>query len=168
MDFIKKNKILLGILLVVVIGAVGGAIVLGGSKSTDEGAEDESIEQNIKQVSTEEVGLTLEATSDGQTIIMRMTKLDGIKSVEYEATYDREFVDEQTDEVGVKPDGAFGSPVEIEPGQTELEREIYLGTCSATCTPHKVRSDIKFVIRINYENGEIGAIEETVPNPQEE
>lgn len=165
MDILRNKKILAGlIIIVVVIG--GGGFFLSSRGGNGEDLDSISEDVEIKELSPKDIGLTITALGP-QDLEMEITKLDGIASIEYEASYEREYRDEQTRELGTRQDGAYGSPIEVKPGDSKITRKIYLGTQSGTNkTPHKLVSDIKFVIRVNFTNGEIGAVEMTVPNPQ--
>jgi hypothetical protein len=164
MDFLKKNKIIVGVIIfiVVVIGAGAAYMNLGGSGGTTTPGDQT---ENIKQISPADIGLELSFTKNGQAIVMKVTKLDGIKSLEYEISYDSE--EEIEGETQTVPDGVIGGPIEVA-GESEIEREIYLGTCSATCRPDTVKSDIKVLVKVNFENGEVGEAEDTLALETEE
>ena len=118
-------------------------------------------QQNIKQIAPSDIGLELSLRFDKKAVVMTLTKLTGVKSIEYELSYDAEETVEG--ETSTVPKGVVGSPIEVA-GKSEIKREILLGTCSANvCRYDKVKSDIKIVVRVNYENGEVGAAESTVP-----
>lgn len=160
MEFLKKNKIVVGIIVVVLIVAGAWFFVLrkGGSSSTPTSSDQT---QNIKQIKPEDIGLELSLRSDKKAVVMTLTKLTGVKSIEYELSYDAEETVEG--ETSTVPKGAVGSPIEVS-GKSEIKREIFLGTCSANkCRDDKVKSDIKIVVRVNYTNGEVGAAESTLP-----
>jgi len=158
MEFLKKNKLVAGIvvLAVVVVGGLGVVMLRGGESSEESGQE----EQTIKQISPEDIGLELELSSDRKDVILTITKLDGIESIEYELSYDAEETVEG--EKSNVPKGAISSePFDVQ-GKSEFVKEIFLGTCSAVCRPDKVTSDIKVLVRVNYESGEVGAAEDTL------
>lgn len=160
MDFLKKNKVLfIALALVLVVAAAGLYLVTGGAKKQT--ALPIAEEKQAKSVSPEEIGLSLAPSPDGKAIIMKITKLDGVSSLEYEVSYDAEVTEEgETNNV---PRGAVGSPIMIKDTDSEIKREITLGTCSANkCKYDKVTSAIKFVIKVTYENGEIGSVEKEI------
>ncbi len=159
MDFIKKNLAIVIVIVVIILGLGGFFLWSRGSGGEAISPQEEAVD--IKQVSPEDIGMTVEFRADGNAVILKLTKLDGIKSVEYEASYDAEETNEG--ETIVVPKGAVGSPIEVD-GETEIEREILLGTCSAAvCRYDKLMSDIKFLVKINYENGEVGSAEIILP-----
>jgi hypothetical protein len=166
MDFLKKNKIVVGIVVLVLVVGGGLLMMMGGSKAPQSTDQTDQT-SDVKQINPDDIGLSLELTSSKQAVIMRVTKLDGIKSLEYELSYDAE--EEFEGETSVVPKGAGSSePIEVE-GESEIEREILLGTCSArVCRYDVIKSDIKALVRVNFENGEVGASETTIPYEEEE
>ena len=163
MDFLKKNKVVAGI-FVGIIFVVAGIWFFAINKNAKIGPNSQIVDetQNVKQISAEDIGLEVELKPNKQAVIMRVTKLDGIASIEYEVSYDAE--EEFEGETSVVPKGAGSSePIDVR-GKSEIEREILLGTCSArVCRYDKVMSDIKVLVRVNYENGGVAAAEATVP-----
>src|SRR3989338_6883344 len=156
MEFIKKNALIVGLIVVVVLG-IGGFFVWNQFQSqtiTPKGEE----QQNVKQMSPEDIGLELTLRSDGKAVIVKATKVEGIKSFEYELTYDAQVTEDG--ESATVPRGAVGE-LTIRGGIAQAE--VDLGTCSANvCKYDKVVSDVKVVIKVNFENGEIGAVEDTI------
>lgn len=48
-------------------------------------------------------------------------------------------------------------------GNSSVTRDIYLGTCSSgTCKPDRGVTSVDFVIRVNYTNGEVGQVQQSV------
>lgn len=162
MNFIKKNKILVIIVAVVVVaGAAGGYFLFGKGAQQQAPSSEQAQEKPVKTVKPDDIGLTLTPRADNKAIVIKISKPGGLSSVEYEVSYDAKVTEEgQTVDV---PRGVVGSPIEIKPTDTSLSREILLGTCSANvCKYDKVTSDIKFVIKVTYSNGDIGSIEESI------
>lgn len=161
MNFLKKNKIIVGIIIAALVVAGMGFLVLRNDDSSKAPVPSGDQTQNIKQIKPEDIGLELSLRSDRKAVVMTLTKLTSVKSIEYELSYDaEETVEGETNTV---PKGAVGSPIEVA-GKSEIKREILLGTCSANvCRYDKVKSNIKIVVRVNYRNGEIGAAEATIP-----
>lgn len=161
MNFLKQKKLIIAIITVVLVGLLGIGFLLLKSSGNDSDGPIADEFQNIKQISPEDIGLSLELTSDKKNVVMTITKLEGVASVEYELSYDAtERVEGETVNV---PKGALSStPISVK-GKSKIETKIFLGTCSAVCREDKVTSDIKAVVKVNYENGEIAAAETTIP-----
>ena len=157
MEFIKKNALIIGVIAVVVLG-IGGYFIWARSQNQALIPKREEL-QNAKQMTPEDIGLELSLRSDKKAVIIKATKIDGIKGFEYELTYDAEVTEDR--ETVVVPRGAVGE-LTIRGGVAQAE--VDLGTCSANvCKYDKVVSNIKVVIKVNFENGEIGAVEDEIP-----
>ncbi|HVT00603.1 MAG TPA: hypothetical protein VHE53_00030 [Patescibacteria group bacterium] len=161
MDFIKKNKMIIG-LIVVVLLVGGAALFLTKNKGTSTiNSGNQSDVSDVKTMKPEDIGLKLSVKSDGKAVDLSADKLDGVKSIEYEVSYDATVTDEG--ETANVPRGVVASPIDVN-GQSSISKEILLGTCSANvCKYDKVTSDIKFVIRVDFTNGKVGSIETTIP-----
>lgn len=157
----SKSKLLFPIALVIVILLVGGGIFLSMQKNQKQVSTPVSESQQVKTLKSEDIGLSLSARRDGKAVIMKVAKLAGISSIEYEVSYDAEVMDEgQKNRV---PRGVTNSPIQVKPSDSELTREVELGTCSRNvCKYDKVVSDVKFVIKVNYSNGTVGSVEQSV------
>lgn len=169
MDFLKKNKIVAGVIVIVVVVAVAGAgFFLMRSKGTQTNTPPGDQTQNIKKLSPEDIGLALSLSTDKRAVEMEVSKLTGIKSIEYEVSYDAEAPpDTSGDEGSVGgsiPRGVVASPIEVKPGQSVIKKEVLLGTCSSNvCKYDKVTSDIKFLVKVNFTSGEVGSVDASLP-----
>lgn len=155
-----KNKwIIIGAVIVVVLIVIGAGayFVLGGS-SSEKSLNTLNQGQQVKKLTAEDIGLTLTVRPDGKGIILKVTKLNGVASVEYELSYDAE--ETQDGETAVVPKGVVGSPIVVKPGDTSISRDLDLGTCSKNvCRFDKVKSDISVAIKVNYKDGTIGGVD---------
>lgn len=163
MEFVKKNALIVGVIAVVILG-IGGYFIWSRSQNQVIRSKGQELElQNAKQMSPSDIGLELTLRSDKKAVIIKATKIDGIESFEYELTYDAEV--EEDGETATVPKGAVGE-LTIRGGVAQAE--VDLGTCSANvCKYDKVVSNIKVLIKVNFENGEIGAVEDTIPLEEE-
>lgn len=156
MDFLKKNKVIVAIVIVIIV-ALGGLMLLKGrNTNTIPTQPDQS--QNIKQLAPSDIGLELSLNPAGTQLTITVTKTDGIKSMDYEISYDAEVTDEgETVEV---PRGTFGA-LKIENGQATSEAD--LGTCSSgKCKYDTVVGPIKVVIKVVMDDGTIGSVEDSI------
>jgi hypothetical protein len=165
MNFLKKNKVLVIIVSLLLLAGVVTAVLLGNatsSPSTDDSGN--ILETPVKVISADEIGLTLSFRADKKAINMSITKLDGIEAVEYEVTYDANVTADSSGDSasGITQRGVVGSPIPVN-GASSIKRSIDLGTCSKNvCKYDAVVSDVKFVIKVTYSNGEIGSVEESI------
>lgn len=157
MQFLKNNKLIFGLIVIIVLAIVGFFVfnMFSGGGSSGDGGGSRFENQNVMEVDPEEIGLELELSDNEQVVLITASKIDGIESLEYELTYDAE--DEFEGETNVIPRGAVGT---LTISGDEASAEVDLGTCSSgVCKYDKVVSPISVLIKINYENGEVGAAE---------
>lgn len=161
MDFLKKNKVVVAIIAGIVILMAGlfvFSLIRNGGQGPDSTGGSEL--QDVKKISADEVGLEAELTPDGKSVNLKLTKLEGISTIDYEISYDAEETFEGETNVVLK--GATSSDIDVK-GESEFEREVFLGTCSAVCRPDKVMGDIKVLVTLHYSSGDVAAAEVTVP-----
>lgn len=164
MNFLKKNKIVVIVVAILLLAGVGTVVLLGGSNTTSSDEPGIASEKPVKIISADEIGLTLSFRADKKAINMNITKLDGISSVEYEVTYDANVTADASgdSESGITQRGVVGSPIPVN-GASSIKRSIDLGTCSkSVCKYDNVVSDVKFVIKVTYINGDVAAVEESI------
>lgn len=164
MKWIKKNKVI-GIIILVVIVLVGvGTFLMFGKGKTLAPQTVEISEKPVKKINADDIGLSLVPRSDKKAVILQISKLEGIASLEYEVTYDAKVTDTLGDEqAGTTQRGVVGSPIAVKAGDSEIKRTIELGTCSRNvCKYDNVVSTIKFVIKVTYSNGDVGSIEKDI------
>lgn len=163
MDFFKNKIVLAVIALVVLVILVGGAYFMFFSKKP--APQPVVQEQTIKNISPSDIGLTLTLSDNKRNVEMKITKLEGIKSIEGEFSYDTQEKDPDSGEMMTVPQGGLVSTVSVQEKDV-IDQEISLGTCSSgTCRYPKILSDIKFVIKITYTNGSLGQVQQTVKYP---
>lgn len=116
--------------------------------------------QEIKKISASDIGLEIKVRQDKKGLVMTLSNLDGIDSVEYSISYDAEVEDEG--ETITVPRGVEGSPINAS-GQSKISKDLDLGTCSRNvCKYDKVVSDVTVTIRVNYKDGTVGGLEEKI------
>jgi hypothetical protein len=144
------NKILMILGAVMVVLILGGVayFAMSGNKDTDTSPK-KMVQQVLPKIEPEDIGFSLEASADGQNVLIDVTKPEGIDSIEYELSYDAE---------GDLPRGTFGE-IDIAGGES-LPKEVYLGTCSSgACKPDKGVSLVNVTAKVNYTNGDRAQLE---------
>lgn len=146
--------------LILLVFLVGGVMVL--SKKSDVKPQVVPDEQSkVKNIKAEDIGLSLKPRVDSKAVILTISKLNGILSVEYEVSYDAEVT--EGGQTQVVPRGVTNSPIEVKSSDREIKREVELGTCSRNvCKYDNVKSEVKFVIKVNYKNGDTGSVEKSI------
>jgi hypothetical protein len=158
-----RTKILIGVIVLLFIaGSAGSFYLYQKFINTPEevvAGSDEIIE-DIKDLRPEDIGLSLSLTSDKRNVVITANRLSGVLSLEYEMEYMAEM--EVEGQKGTAPRGASGAPIEVN-GKNEISKKILLGTCSRNvCKYDKVIGDIKVIIKVVYENGEVGKVEDKI------
>ncbi len=147
----KNNKnILIGLVALVVVLIVGGVYLVTKKSATLPVAVRD--EMAIATIKPEEIGLTLTMGVDGKRVVMKITKADGISSLDYELSYTS---------VGDIPRGAIGH-VAIKTAGQVVSQEIVLGTCSDTCHYDKDVRDIKLIVKVTKTDGKVYQVEQTL------
>lgn len=151
----NKISIIGGIVLLIII-LLGGVLLFINNNSSEGQEEPNQFNENLIEMSAEEVGLTLSTQQNNQQIVMVLTKLEDIESFEFELSYDA------VENGEVVSRGTFGSgPNSDEKNSSTIERVMDLGTCSAgKCRYDSGVEEAELSLRINLKNGEIGIIEE--------
>ncbi len=165
MNFLKKHSIVAAIVVaIVVVIALGAWYMMGrGSSSSTDNSGGLST-QNVKQIAPEAIGLSISVNKDGKSLDLSANKLTGIKTLEYEMTYNAEETDPDSGQTSDVSKGVLSSsPLEVN-GQSSIKRNILLGTCSANvCRYDKVKSDIQVTVKVTYTNGSVASVTLKVP-----
>lgn len=153
----KKNKglfIALGVLVIIIVGGLGAFFIASSHKATSTQFTPGSADNNNQNgsvaptLSPDDIGLTLALATSGQSaghaIDMKITKIDGIQSIDYEFTYTYS---------GSLNEGGFGH-LDVKPGDTSLSQQIVLGTCSSgVCRYDANVSSFKVTLKISKTDG---------------
>lgn len=147
----NKMLMILGAALVLIVLVGIGFYVMGGN--TEDEDQSDAIEQvQIRQIQPEDIGFELSASADGQNVLIDITKPEGIDTIEYSVNYTAE---------GDLPRGTIGE-IDITAGE-ELPKKVYLGTCSSgTCKPDKGIESVTVEAKVNYTNGDVAQLEDSV------
>jgi hypothetical protein len=151
----QRNQLIisLGILLLAIIIGITVFVFSSGqdSTSTTQSTGEANETTQLRTLMPEDIGLTLVPARSGKALMMNISKLTGIKSVEYELTYLSK---------GDIPRGAIGN-LPVKPGDTLLQQEIILGTCSNVCKYDEGVRDIRLVLKINKTDGTVYSVQTT-------
>lgn len=148
----NQKLIVIGVLVLLFIG--GGYFLISPKKESARSADTEPaiVEDTIERLLPEELGLTLTAGSGNRTVIMEITNLDDISSLDYELSYLSK---------GELPRGVVGN-VEITSKDKTIKKEITLGTCSDVCHYDEDVSDIKLILKVTKIDGKVYHAEKTL------
>lgn len=157
-ELLKNKKVLIISGVVVLALLLLGFIFLNGRTGQNQGGNTNLMPTQIPipTISAEELGLTLEPGPLGRTVIVSITNKKGIKAIEYELSYTSE---------GDIPRGAIG---ELDLTKSRVTKEITLGTCSDTCHYDEGVTNIKIVLKITKDDGNVYQAEKTLDSLEEE
>ncbi len=162
MKFLKtrNGKIAAGVVAVLVV--VSGYLLFAPKPQ----AEEEPVvqDQSVQSISAEDLGLTLTTKPDGKAVMFEITKLDGIKSLEYELVYEADSTAAEIAEGG-EPRVQRGITGDADTsGKSTFESEwLDLGSCSRNvCRYDSGVESVSLTLKLNKADGKILQSEKTL------
>lgn len=155
-----KNKMLFiagGILIAILLIGGGAYFVLGQKNTPATNATNTPMQPaaTIPTLTPSDIGMSLAVTRNGESVTMTVTKLDGISALDYEVTYTANNNGNQV------PRGVIGH-IDIKPGQSQLNQEVVLGTCSDVCHYDTVVSGVKFSVKVTKSDGKMYEVDQSI------
>lgn len=121
--------------------------MLSGRNASDQANSDEEqlIDENVASLKPSEIGLEMEAMSNKQQVVFRITKPDGITAVEYELTYIA--ADEQQR-------GVIGTIEDLDASSGIIEsKPLDLGSCSSgVCKYDKGVESVDLLLKVTKDS----------------
>lgn len=145
-NLLKNRKFqIAGIVVIAIVVFLAAFVLLKNAQQSSQQVNTNVLptEVPIPTISAEELGLTIEAGVGGKTVLVTVANTDGISSIEYELSYLTE---------GDLPRGAIG---QIDLKKIPASKDITLGTCSDVCHYDKNVSEIKVVLKITKDDGNV-------------
>lgn len=163
MNFLKtrNGKIAAGIVAVLVV--VAGYLLFAQKSKVEE--EPVVQDQSVQSISAEDLGLTLTAKPDGKAVKFEITKLDGIKSLEYELVYEADSTAQEQSEGGEpRVQRGITGDADIPSGKSTYESEwLDLGSCSRNvCRYDSGVESVSLTLKLNKSDGKILQSEKTL------
>lgn len=146
----NKNLIIVAVLGLIILIVVG-MLIFSGSKKEEQVVTEAPLEEQVATIKPEEIGLTLELSSDGKEVILGVANTEGISGLDYELSYTSE---------GDIPRGVIGH-IDIKSGKS-VKQEITLGTCSDVCHYDEDVSDIKLILKVAKTDGTTVQVEQSL------
>ncbi len=179
MKYLQNRKVLFGVIAILAILIVsGGAWFFLGSKGlsnqagqTQSGSQSGDQMQIIGTLSPSDIGLQLVLRNDNKAIKFVANKLEGIKSLEWNFTYqaDIPLSDQNQYNQGQKVTQEFGSdnPVILN-GKTSYSSQFReLGTCSSgVCRYDTGVTSVQLEMKITKLDGSIYKVDDSINIPQ--
>lgn len=142
-----RNKTLtIGIVLILLALLTGGTVFLR-SRGVEEKAELPAVEEEVEEVSSESLGLTLSARGDKKAVKFEMTNIRDIASIDYELSYLAK---------GDIPRGVIGH-IDVNPAEKKIASDFLdLGSCSrSVCKYDEGVTSVKLVVKITKTDGKM-------------
>ncbi len=115
-------------------------------------------DQSVQSISAEDLGLTLTAKPDGKAVKFEIAQLDGIKSLEYELTYEADSTAQEQSEGGEpRVQRGITGDADILSGKSSYESEwLDLGSCSRNvCRYDSGVESVSLTLKLNKADGKI-------------
>ncbi len=151
---LNNKPLLLGIIGLLAVVLIGSFVLLRNSSSENPTDEPGFIEEEVPTISPDELGFSIELSSDGKKVILTVENTEDIEEINYELSYLAE---------GDIPRGAIGDILIKNKGKA-VTQQIDLGTCSDVCHYDKDVRDIKMIIKVTKSDGSIFSSELSLDN----
>lgn len=175
MKYLQNTKFLVGMIIILVILIIGGGFfflyvrnnVAQSANDTSSSSSGQSQEQTVGTMQPSDIGLQMVLRSDNQAIKFTADKLDGIKTLEWNFTYqaDIPLQDQSADNAGSKVTQEFGSdsPVNVE-GKSSYDSVFReLGTCSSGhCRYDTGITSVQLVMKVTKVDGSVYQISDSI------
>lgn len=162
MKMFKDRKIQIGAAILVILLLVSGFLIFGGKSKAK--LEETPQEQSVLKISPEELGLTITAKPDKKAIKFAITKADGIKSIEYELTYEADSTAAEQSEGGdARVQRGITGETKIESGKNSFESPwLDLGSCSKNvCRYDAGVKSVSLTLKITKTDGKVYSAEKS-------
>ncbi|HVF69743.1 MAG TPA: hypothetical protein VNA13_04240 [Xanthomonadales bacterium] len=163
MKMFKQRKVQIVAGVVAVLLLITGYLLFAGKSKTEE--EPVVQDQTVQSISAEELGLKLTAKPDGKAVKFEITKVEGIKSLEYELTYEADSTAQEQSEGGEpRVQRGITGDAEISSGKKTYESEwLDLGSCSRNvCRYDSGVESVSLTLKLNNAEGKIYQAEKSL------
>ena len=161
MEMLKNKKVVIAIAVVAVLVILGGGYYVMGMKSTKTTSQTPVEESSVVQtVSPESLGLDFQFRKDGKAGKLIIANASGIKTIEYQLSYQKNVDGEDV------PEGLIGD-IDVS-GKSSVETDYReFGTCSSgTCRYDNVTSPITVTLKITKDDGKVYSSEKSFDLPK--
>lgn len=159
----KNTLIAVGVVLFVVLGLLGFYFASNGSQEKIE--DKQSSETVVQTIKPEDIGFTMEATPDKKKVKFAIAKAKGIKSLEYEITYEADATAQERSEGGEDrvARGITGEAM-VKSNESSFESEdLDLGSCSRNvCKYDTGVNEVSITLKISKADGKVYNMEDTL------
>ncbi len=156
-ELLKNRKVIVAGGIIVLLLLFVGFLFLNGkisNQNQNQNANTLPTQIPIPTITADSIGLSLKMGTAGKTVIVSLENTEGITAVEYELSYTSK---------GDIPRGAIG---QLDLTKKTVSKEITLGTCSDTCHYDEGVSNIKIVLKITKDDGNVYQSEKTLDSSE--
>jgi hypothetical protein len=156
----RTVQIVLGVVLALVVLA-GGYFFIAGSSANPE--DEYMADEVIETLSPDEIGLTITAKPNKKSVKFAIAKMDGIKSIEYQLTYEADSTKEEQSESGeTRIQRGITGEVKEASGSSYESPWLDLGSCSKNvCRYDSGVKSVDLTLKIVKSNGKIYEVKKT-------
>ncbi len=159
----SKKILAIIIAVVILLSVAGGGYYLFAKKAASTDNSQDMIgtpEQVFPKISKDEIGLSMSATPDKKKVKFAIAKTNGIKSIDYELTYEadasKDGSDEGEDTTGRIQRGVTGTAKSLTTGTPYESQYLDLGSCSKNvCRYDTGVKSVSLVLKITKNDGKI-------------
>ena len=155
----KRNLIIAIVVVIIILGIVGFFVVKSSTKVAAPSTTSQSSgETQVQTIDPSALGLSVQVRDDKKALKFNLSKIDGIKSIDYQLAYTKEIEGQDVD------DALIGT-VDLKPGASTagIDWRIF-GTCSSgKCRYDTLVSDVKLTLKLTKEDGTVLQAEKTIP-----
>jgi len=149
----KNQKVIIGAVVGILLIVGGGFFVMSSNKKAAPAPVEETpAEEQVVAISPEEIGLSLEQSSDNRKVILEVTNTEGLAGLDYELSYIAK---------GELPRGVIGH-IDVKQAGKAVRQEITLGTCSDVCHYDEDVSNIKLILKVTKTDGTVSQAEKVL------
>lgn len=165
MKFLKSRNGMIAVALIAILLIVSGYLLFGRNTTQEIDDKDKIEKSVIQNISPEDLGLLIEANPAGNEIKFSLTKLDNIKSLDYQIQYEADSTAQEIGD-GAEPrvDRGIIGEVEVDPSETSYESDwIVLGSESAgTKRYDKGVDEVVLTLKLTKSDGTIYQSEDSL------
>lgn len=165
MNFFKNRTVLIILGIVVGLAMLAGGFLLIANRSNSQAEDDQFInEQVVEKMDPSKIGLTMEANSNKKAVKFKIEKADGIKSIEYEVTYEADSTAAEQSEGGeeARVERGITGEATIKGGSSYTSEWLDLGSCSKNvCRYDTGVASVTLTLKI-VKGGKVYEVEQTL------
>ncbi len=158
----RTVQISLGVVLVIIV-LLGGYFYMNNKVKTGTEPSDAESQQVVEKLSPDAIGLTITANSSKKAVKFAIAKLSGIKSIEYQLTYEADSTAQEQSEGGeARVQRGITGESKITSNDTYESPSLDLGSCSKNiCRYDTGVKSVDLTLKVVKDDGKTYEVEKT-------